>query len=89
MLDEDVYMELVLNSIEKFRLRSKNELKAAKKVKDLIDDYDRALDYLLSMLISHYLNKYKYSKEDVNEAIRLGCSWSREVGVPPVYSHIF
>lgn len=56
----------MLNSVEKFRLRSKNELKAAQKVKDLIEDYDKALEYLLSMLISHYLNKYKYSKEDVN-----------------------
>ena len=60
-----MFRELVENSIEKFRLRSRDDLKAAKKIMELIEDYDKALDYLIIMLVYHYLNKHKYSKENI------------------------
>ena len=55
----------------------------------LLDDYELALDYLITMLVNNYLNKQLCSKEDMLSALNLGTEWSEQVGVPRVYQHVF
>jgi hypothetical protein len=89
LLDEDIYEKLVYLSIEKYLLRNRCELKAAKKVKELLYDNVKALDYLLAMITSHYLSRNVYTKEEISDAIDFGKQWASEYGVPTVYQRVF
>lgn len=43
----------------------------------------------MAMISGHYQNRYKFQSEEITEAIDLGSSWSREMGVERVYEHTF
>ena len=55
----------------------------------MLEDDEKALKYMLGMVVNHYLCRHKYDKDQVNEAIELGSSISREETVPRVYGHVF
>lgn len=80
---------MIYTTIEKYRLREKAELKAAKKIRELLGDQEKGFSYLINLLVNHYLHRSKYSKQEVQEAEELGYSWSQERDVPRVYGHFF
>jgi hypothetical protein len=65
LINEEIYNNLVYSTVEKFRIREKGELKAAKKIRELAEDQEKAFSYLVQLIVNHYLNLCKYSKEEV------------------------
>ena len=88
-LSEDLYVDLVYKTIEKYQLRSRNGIKAAKKIVALMGDYERGLQFLFGMVVEHYLNLHKYGKEEIAEAVELGSTWCQDETVSKIYPRLF
>lgn len=64
-------------------------MKAARKIRELVQDQEKGFGYLLNLVVGHYLHRSKYPLEEVHQAEETGTAWAKEHGTSKVYRHLF